>query len=56
MGSNEMGLTPKVESVLEILANLLYLATLEPPGSSRQIDYLARAEGELASLRNYPKM
>jgi len=41
----------RLEVALEILANLLYLAKHEPPGSARQMSYLLRAEEELASLR-----
>jgi hypothetical protein len=43
-------LWPRLQTSLEILANLLYLANHEIPGSAQQIDYLTRAEEELTSL------
>jgi hypothetical protein len=41
----------RLEVALEVLANLLYLAKHEPPGSARQMSYLLRAEEEIAALR-----
>lgn len=43
-------LWPRLQSSLEILGNLVYLAKREIPGSAQQIDYLTRAEEELTSL------
>jgi hypothetical protein len=41
---------PRLQTSLEILANLVYLAKHETPGSSQQIGYLTRAEEELSFL------
>jgi hypothetical protein len=43
-------LWPRLQNSLEILANLVYLAKHEIPGSAQQIHYLTRAEEELTSL------
>ncbi|HEY4050592.1 MAG TPA: hypothetical protein VGM27_27315 [Acidobacteriaceae bacterium] len=43
-------LWPQLQTSLEILANLVYLAKHEIPGSDQQMDYLTRAEEELTFL------
>ena len=50
--STSVGTHPlqQFEVTLEILANPVYLARREQPGSARQSAYLSRAEKELASL------
>jgi hypothetical protein len=40
----------QVRTSLEVLANLIYLAKSEAPGSASQITYLTQAENELKSL------
>ena len=49
--SKKSDVSPKLQSSLQILENLIYLIKNEVPGSAAQMVYLARAEEEISSLR-----